>query len=670
MKKTVFLHVVSLLIFSPLYAEIITDGSLGTQINLAGPNFQIEAGLGQQRGGNLFHSFQEFNLENHESATFSGANTIQNVISRVTGGHASQIDGLLRSTIPNADIYFLNPYGLIFGPNARLDISGSFHASTADYLRLGKGIFNARQPNDSVLTVAPVEAFGFLTNSPSAIQLQNSQLFVSLSKTLSLIGGDLLLQGTVPSADNKDTFHPDYTLKIFADFGRINLVSLASPGTVMLTPSEIVVETENMGNIRFENAWAGVSGEGAGDIFVHGRDFILYQSELEGDSRNDDSGIINIQVENLVLEGAEIATDTHGAGQGGKIAIKVADTLILSASEQDFPSFIFSGTEGHMNDAGHSGQIEITARQIILKEGAEISSFSQGPGEGGAILITTDILKIIGVAKDDIHDNDTADLFGNTDGLFGDTKQSEPQEGIVGTSGLLTNSTSTASNAGNAGSISIRATKLSLTNEGIITASAVNASGGGITITIPDLLYLKNSRITTSVSAGSGNGGNITLSNPEFVILDESQIKAQAHKGKGGNIRIIANQFIKSPESIVSASSELGIDGNVEVHAPDETVSNSLVAISGDRIDASGMLKKPCSARVAEKERSHFYVHKINGVQPAPYDRQGSDVLPAPPTTSLPVTSTTTMSFSTLPTTTLCQKPTIESTQDVFIPLF
>jgi filamentous hemagglutinin family protein len=138
MKKTVFLYFVGLLIFSPLYAEIITDGSLGTPINLAGPNFQIEAGLGQQRGGNLFHSFQEFNLKNHESATFSGANTIQNVISRVTGGHASQIDGLLRSTIPDADIYFLNPYGLMFGPNARLDVSGSFHASTADYLRLGK----------------------------------------------------------------------------------------------------------------------------------------------------------------------------------------------------------------------------------------------------------------------------------------------------------------------------------------------------------------------------------------------------------------------------------------------------------------------------------------------------------------------------------------------------
>ncbi|MDM8566434.1 filamentous hemagglutinin N-terminal domain-containing protein [Candidatus Halobeggiatoa sp. HSG11] len=48
----------------------------------------------------------------------------------------SPIDGLIRSTIPNADMYFLNPYGIMFGPNAQLDVQGSFHASTADYLRL------------------------------------------------------------------------------------------------------------------------------------------------------------------------------------------------------------------------------------------------------------------------------------------------------------------------------------------------------------------------------------------------------------------------------------------------------------------------------------------------------------------------------------------------------
>jgi large exoprotein involved in heme utilization and adhesion len=77
-------------------AEIITDGTLGQNINLPGPDFQITSDLGQQHGGNLFHSFQEFNLNSSESAIFSGPDNVQNIISRVTGGNPSNIDGLIR----------------------------------------------------------------------------------------------------------------------------------------------------------------------------------------------------------------------------------------------------------------------------------------------------------------------------------------------------------------------------------------------------------------------------------------------------------------------------------------------------------------------------------------------------------------------------------------------
>jgi len=152
-----------LLIFSlSAPAQITTDGTLGQALNLPGPDYQIGADLGQQRGGNLFQSFQDFNLQSWESATFSGPNHIQNVISRVTGGNPSNIDGLFRSTILGADVYFLNPYGIVFGPNAQLDVQGSFHASTADYLRLGEGgRFDARNPSNSILTVAPIASFGF-----------------------------------------------------------------------------------------------------------------------------------------------------------------------------------------------------------------------------------------------------------------------------------------------------------------------------------------------------------------------------------------------------------------------------------------------------------------------------------------------------------------------------
>jgi filamentous hemagglutinin family protein len=133
-------------------AQIATDSTLCSAQNLQGSNYQIDASLGYQHGGNLFHSFRNFNLNFGESATFSGPSNIQNVISGVTGGNPSLIDGTIRSLIPNADIYFLNPFGIVFGPNARLDVQGSFHASTADYLSFSNGgRFYARNPRESIL---------------------------------------------------------------------------------------------------------------------------------------------------------------------------------------------------------------------------------------------------------------------------------------------------------------------------------------------------------------------------------------------------------------------------------------------------------------------------------------------------------------------------------------
>ncbi len=189
------LFIVCVLLFSVnLSAEVITDGTLGLQRDLPGHYYDIKASLGQLHGDNLFHSFQEFNLQSGEIATFNGPNNVQNVISRVTGGNPSNIDGLIRSAISNADMYFLNPYGIMFGPNAELDIQGSFHASTAHYLRLGDGgNFNAINPDESNLTVAPVEAFGFLGQS-EPIEVRGSYLEAPVGETLSLIGGVFILK--------------------------------------------------------------------------------------------------------------------------------------------------------------------------------------------------------------------------------------------------------------------------------------------------------------------------------------------------------------------------------------------------------------------------------------------------------------------------------------------
>jgi filamentous hemagglutinin family protein len=171
-------------------AQITLDGSLGSRGPLQGPNYRIGAELGQIRGSNLFHSFGEFNVPTGGSATFAGPHTIANIVSRVTGGQPSAIDGVLRSEIVGANFYLLNPSGVMFGPNATLDVSGSFHVSTADFLRFADGAkFFANLGQESLLTVASPAAFGFLGNNPAAITIQGSSLKVSEGKAMSVVGG-------------------------------------------------------------------------------------------------------------------------------------------------------------------------------------------------------------------------------------------------------------------------------------------------------------------------------------------------------------------------------------------------------------------------------------------------------------------------------------------------
>jgi filamentous hemagglutinin family protein len=113
------------------HAQITLDGSLGPRGPRTGPHYLIGANLGQIRGSNLFHSFEHFNVPTGGSATFTGPATIANILSRVTGGQPSSIDGLLRSEIAGANLYLLNPSGVLFGPNVSLDVSGSFHVGSS-----------------------------------------------------------------------------------------------------------------------------------------------------------------------------------------------------------------------------------------------------------------------------------------------------------------------------------------------------------------------------------------------------------------------------------------------------------------------------------------------------------------------------------------------------------
>jgi filamentous hemagglutinin family protein len=197
-------------------AQMTLDGSLGPGGPLVGPDYRIGAELGQIRGSNLFQSFSQFNVQMGERATFTGPPAIANIISRVTGGQPSRIDGQLRSTIPGANLFLLNPSGVVFGPHASLDVRGSFHISTADVLRFADGAtFSARLGEASVLTVAAPAAFGFLGATPAPITIQGSTLRAPTGQALSIVGGDIQMVGG----------------RLQALSGRVQLAGVASPGT-------------------------------------------------------------------------------------------------------------------------------------------------------------------------------------------------------------------------------------------------------------------------------------------------------------------------------------------------------------------------------------------------------------------------------------------------------
>ncbi|HAA26534.1 MAG TPA: hypothetical protein DCE56_01190, partial [Cyanobacteria bacterium UBA8553] len=202
-------------------AQVTPDSTLGTERSVVVPN-QVIKGIpsdqingGATRGTNLFHSFQEFNVGEGQGVYFTNPAGIENILSRVTGGNPSNIFGRL-GVLGNANLFLLNPNGIMFGPNSSLDIKGSFFATTANGIKLGDtGFFSASEPQNSrLISVSPGALFfNQVANQPATItnsgNLAVGQNFTISADNLDLqgqlyAGKDLTLQAqnTVKARDS------------------------------------------------------------------------------------------------------------------------------------------------------------------------------------------------------------------------------------------------------------------------------------------------------------------------------------------------------------------------------------------------------------------------------------------------------------------------------------
>lgn len=587
----------------------VSANGLGTAV---GGTTNISITGGQGVGNNLFHSFTFFDLETGQSATFFGNVSTANIIARVTGG-PSWIDGTLRTSAgPATSLWFLNPAGIAFGQNASLDVTGSFHASSAHALKFGaSGQFDMASAPAGTLTVSPT-AFVFLS-PPAPITVSGSQLTVPAGKHISLVGGDITANGA--------------TLHVPA--GQINVASLASAGEVTVGSGSMgATGVSSYGQITLANSnlntWDGsdptLPGPNAGAIFIRGGKLTMDQAivstahtaagaggdieivlagdfSMSGGSQinatstgSGNAGNITLRAGNVVASGDQTRIDNSAVDQLGSSGGRAGQTIIEASGDMTL-----SGgaqlTSVTFSTAGAGGDMSITARNLTVSGGLSMINVATfGDGAGGNIIINVDSLRV-------------AD-----GGRIAAASAPHPTAGPA---------------FGNAGSIDITAAhSVALTGGGQITTFATDAGGGRITIRATDLVSLDHSMITTSVADGTGNGGDISI-DPVFVTLNASQIIAQTFNGQGGHINIVTQFFIADPTSTVNASAlgGNGIPGIVEISSPNVDAGSGLAVLPSGYFDASALLRESCAVRGARVASS--FVGTGRGALPAGPDGAG-----------------------------------------------
>jgi filamentous hemagglutinin family protein len=173
------------------------DGT-STVVNQTGNTYDITGGQTSSDNRNLFHSFQEFGLDAGQTANFISSPEINNILGRVTGGNASIINGLIQVTGGNSNLFLMNPAGIVFGPNAILNVPGDFTATTSTNIGFDAGAFNAFGNNNYSALIGEPSTFAFSLAQPGAI-LNEGNLSLNPEQHLTLLGGTVVNLGTLAS---------------------------------------------------------------------------------------------------------------------------------------------------------------------------------------------------------------------------------------------------------------------------------------------------------------------------------------------------------------------------------------------------------------------------------------------------------------------------------------
>ena len=562
-------------------------------------NFNINDG--NRAGNNLFHSFEEFSVPNGGSAIFNNPAGVVNIINRVTGGNVSEINGLIRAT-GSANLFLINPQGIVFGEGARLDIGGSFFGSTADSINFTDGcIFSALNPQEEpLLTISTplglqygenpgnitVKGTGsnLLFDPIALVDERNVGLQVPSGKTLALVGGNVIVEGG----------------NLTAGRGRIEVGSVGSNSNVSLTPGNNIWKlnyegVNNFQNIEFSqvasadvsNANPGsmqlvgnsiifsegsslfglISGTntipGTGDINIQAKDtvqfggfgdtglpaLVLAQVNPDGETN---AANINIKTSRLLLDdGTQMLSSTAGNGNAGKINIDASESVELNGGN------IFGGgssiaTQVEPGATGNAGELNVKTKRLIINDGAQISSTTRGNGNGGNLFINaSESVELLGLAEDGFSSRIFSQVnrggVGDSGTLTIDTSRLILRDGAQIGSGTFGEGNGNDMKITASESVELSGVDIDGIGSAISTQTSLDAIGNAGNLTIETgSLNLNNDAFITSSTNNIGDSGNLTIQASDSVTVDNgSFIAARASEGgNAGNLDIVTNKLI------------------------------------------------------------------------------------------------------------------------------
>ncbi|AFY89180.1 filamentous hemagglutinin N-terminal domain-containing protein [Chroococcidiopsis thermalis] len=607
------------------YAQITPDTTLGNENSTVTSTGTVDSiNGGATRGANLFHSFEEFNVESGRAAYFNNPAGIENILTRVTGGNPSNILGTLGVAGGNANLFLINPNGIIFGANARLDVSGSFVGTTASGIGLANGDTFSANPGEplpnQLLNVNPNAFFFNQINAGAIVNRSTADsrgLEVPQGKSLLLVGGDVNLEGGRLSAPGGEV-----ELAGVANTGAVGLsnngsdlglsfptelqradVSLSNRARVNVSATgggSIAIFAQNLDISAGSSLVAGVgTGLGsvdtqAGNIKIDATDTVAISGTSSTDSSSGISNVVsagatgsagNIEIKTgslSIIGNALVGSATDGRGNAGSVSIQASDKVSFSGVNSGVLSSVAS------SGMGNGADVNIQTRSLSLSDGAQLATSTFGQGDSGNIQVN---------ATDSVSFSSGSRLqaltfgggnAGNVTIKADDTVSFDSSSAL---SNVFINLGFRAQGKGKGGNINIQARSLSLTNNATLNSSTFGqGDAGNIQVNATDSVSFSGSSTILATSAGLGNAGDVMINAGDAVSFDgqgtgipsgiNTVVALSAGSDRqGGNINIQARSLsLINNATLNSSTLGQGDAGSISVQASDSvSLDNSFI---------------------------------------------------------------------------------------------